>query len=372
MEEGRDFGGLGFSSSIRTGDTDNPGTGTAAAPANDMLQNLMQQCLAYHEQQQQHQPQQYQPLQQNAQIYHGQHQGDQYNSIQPDQKDSPPREDGPYGFKAGGEERINELIGGNSVPRTIIVQGSSSEASAGTEGCTSDIQKVAEAGRSRANAILEKFQQLTREHGNMEGAENDEPFAPPSKFREKRERFFEKENQRKHKFLLKNLDYVGKRQNQRLQQTLSQLGEAQKYESQLHDHYNSILEQRKQKLSTNQSLHSEAGIGTGKRQRVEREKSRKGHVPLSNNTSQDISLAVYLSGLTTDDSFREDTLNQLFGSYGIIRKIHPYRNKQTGKLKGDALVIYQVKPEEKDDLLETVCSQVRFLQLCTWLASSFL
>ena len=349
MDEGQTFGGLGYSENDGQTHQQDANSG-AGAVAGDMLKQLMQQCLAYHEQQQQEQPQ----PQLNLPIQGSQNQN--YGT-----KNDLHRDDGPYGFKAGGEERMQELSKKNSnepgMPQTIIVNNNSHQ-----DPPVGNLQSVVEEGRSRANAILEKFQQLTREHGVVgevqQKGDTDEAFTAPSEFRKKREKFFEKENERKHNFLLKNLEYVGNRQTQRLQHTLSQLDEAKKYEHQMEGHYRAVIEHRKERLSKSKNMNSEAGIGTAKRQRVECEKTRKGHAPLS-NVAPENSLAIYLSGLPTDGSFQEDILHQLFRSYGKIQKIHPYRNKPTGELKGDALVIYQVKKGEEDELLRTVCSQVR-------------
>ena len=68
-----------------------------------------------------------------------------------------------------------------------------------------------------------------------------------------------------------------------------------------------------------------------------------------------------MSSLPTDGSANEELLQALFGCLGYsIRKIHIYVNRQTGELKGDALVVYELPPDEdRNTLTETVCSQVR-------------
>lgn len=360
MSEGiQGFGGLGFSSSTTTNDTNSR---EAPNVASDMIKQLMQQCLAYHEEQRQHQ--------QNP-TDHGNLPSQSYQSGK--------HKEGPFGFQAGGEERFDDPPNDQEIPHTVMfVDHNNHQLEQETTSSTNkDIHEIAEEGRSRANAILAKFQKLTQEHGGIINGASDSEAATSSEasqFRIKREQFLEQENQRKHKFLLKNLEYVGKRQDRQLQQQLTQLNEAQQYEKQMQVHYQQALEQRKQRLlqghkqKKQPSLNSQAGIGTSKRQRVEQHKSRKEHLPFPNhhhNKPQDtsnttISLAVYLSGLPTDGSLQDDTLRPLFQTYGSIRKIHFYRNKQTEKLKGDALVIYQVEPEQKDQVLRMVCSQVRF------------
>jgi protein involved in sex pheromone biosynthesis len=60
-----------------------------------------------------------------------------------------------------------------------------------------------------------------------------------------------------------------------------------------------------------------------------------------------------------EEQQQQDSVRGLFSSYGKIVKVHAYRNKRTGGLKGDALVVFQVSCKaEGGALVQMVCSQV--------------
>ena len=69
-------------------------------------------------------------------------------------------------------------------------------------------------------------------------------------------------------------------------------------------------------------------------------------------------VAIYVSGLpvaTVDEAL----MRQLFGAYGTISKVHLYRDKLSGRWKGDGLVVYKVDDAtQMRDLVVTVCGQV--------------
>jgi len=395
------FGGLGYNNSIHDPTTDGNFTNAddahqrqpEAAPsaAGDMLKQLMQQCLAYHEKQQQEKvpeppPREYPPPQ-------------AYQS-------SPflldPSHDNAYSPTSNdGFQNHSQGVGEEYHPASIVPQpmeshiqknnGSNQELVSSSSPLSThqkhDIEKFVQEGRSRANAILEKFQQLTRDHGVTQppplqassssgllvpsASATDWESQAASEYRIKRERFLESEKKRKNKFLIKNWEYVSRRNDRKLQQQLHQLEQAKEWEDQVQDQYRKVLELRKERLlggnkhnknNTNTNkLSSQAGIGTSKRKRVEQEKHREGHTPLA--SGQDKSAALYLSGMPTDGSVSEALLHKLFSGYGTIRKIHVYKNKKTGAFKGDALIVYEVqKLEEIGPLLQSVCSQVSVSQ----------
>lgn len=361
--DGQSFGGLGYSSS--TQQEESSATLNAASTnanegskdqdvAGDMLKNLMQQCLDYHHDQQHHHPQ----LE-----LHPQH----ANNAEAD---------------------LPTTI---EFPTTVTMEQQNQQP-------TGRLHQSAEEGRSRANAILAKFQQLTRDHGgdgDGGGLVSTEPLEPSdaeldgiplsnlntsssilaaSEFREKRENCMAKENLRKQAFLIKNFEYVARRDARRLQKYTAQINEAKQWEDQVQNQYRQVLEERKKKLLNEngsgggKNMTTQAGIGTNTRKRAEKEKHRTGNVPLSKHLEQDSSVSVYLSGIPKAGSVSEDLILQLFASYGTIRKVHFYRHKGNGgQLKGDGLVVYELDksktPKERDNdknvLLQSVCSQVR-------------
>ena len=185
----------------------------------------------------------------------------------------------------------------------------------------------------------------------------------------RRRECLDKLKERKRIALLKNLEYVARVEDERLQDRLARVQEAQEYHYQLEDYHNQVLELR----STNNKMAMnalQAGIGTEQRQRAEKKRKQN-----TQSTSSD-SLAIYVSNLPTDGSVSDDLMRALFGSYGNLRKIHLYRDKQTGELKGDALIIYSLgQARDRSSITEAVCSQVRqslliilffFAWVCRW------
>ena len=330
--EGTGYGGLGYSPSLPNTDAATAGNNGENHDSSLLVKDLMRQCLEYHEQQQQQQPE-----------------------------------------RQAGYYQANNI---SNVPETIQFP-----SQADIPQTEKKIQLSVEEGRSRANAILAKFQQLTRDHGVVQadqppiaspnaaavGTEGLPPIVAPMAvqlFREKREQFFAQEAKRKNMFFVKNLEYVARREARRLQNHMVQLDEAKQREDQVQDQYRQVLAERKKRLlgvggNGDTGMATQAGIGTAKRKRVEKEKKRSGNVPASRHLQESSSLSFYLTGIPLDGSLPEDFIHQLFCSYGKIRKVHFYRNKVSGELKGDALVVYDVRPKERDSLLQNVCSQVR-------------
>ena len=125
---------------------------------------------------------------------------------------------------------------------------------------------------------------------------------------------------------------------------------AQQAEMEAQEHYQRILAQRQQKHKELQT--SQAGVGTQKRKRADVvAKTQMGLVAPA--------AALYLTGIPRDGSIDARQLRQIFAAYGRITKVHLYRDKLTGELKGDGLVVYQVESmAERNELMETVCTQV--------------
>jgi hypothetical protein len=197
-------------------------------------------------------------------------------------------------------------------------------------------------------------------HPNPNNNNNDNPETetnnyhcnPNSELSRKRKDCMEQFNERKRLVLLKNLEYVARVQDERLREHLQQVQEAQEYERRFYSLHQKILQKRTQENAPN--LSTQAGIGTQQRQTVEQKRKQ------ATAKKSDDSLAIYVSGLPTDGSVTQEVLQALFGHFGTLRKIHIYVDKQTGDLKGDALVIYQItNDQEQKELLESVCSQVR-------------
>jgi hypothetical protein len=200
-------------------------------------------------------------------------------------------------------------------------------------------------------------------HPNPNNNNNDNPETntnnhhcnPNSELSRKRKECMLQFNERKRLVLLKNLEYVARVQDERLREHLAQVQEAQEYERRFYSHHQQILQKRTKENAPN-LLTQKAGIGTQQRQTVQQKRKQ------ATAKKSDDSLAIYVCGLPTDGSVTQEVLQVLFGHFGPLRKIHIYVDKQTGDLKGDALVIYQItNDQQQKELLESVCSQVREL-----------
>ena len=304
------FLGIGFSH----GGEEAPTLSSAVDTADSLMKHYLQQCLDFHNDQQQHK-------QQDEEVTVPQFVTAQYSL--------PP--------SAG-----SELA---PPPRTRFPSGSVSSSSVASSVMSDPVlsHPSPREAIAKARAIVQKFQQQ-KHHSPLSGAS-----MLPADYRHRRQQQLEKEHERLHKATLKNFEYVARREEERLNQQLAQLEETKILERQLQEQQAAFLLSRREK----QNL-SKAGIGTSRRQALEKAKQQKGHTVKLN---YDLSIAIYLSGFSREVT--EDFLRQLFSSYGAIRSVHLYRHKQTGELKGDALVVYNVrKVSEKQEVLDTVCSQV--------------
>lgn len=290
------FLGIGFSH--RVGNETTPSTNAA----DSLMKHYLQQCLDFHEEQQQ------------------QHQV---------------------------ETSVPQFVTAQHPPAAPPVMTTEQTSSSPTVSDQSDplSNPAAQEAIAKAQAIVQKFQQQHHQFPPTSSALHDSSILP-SDYRLRRQQQLAKEQERLEKATLKNFAYVAKKEEVRLKQQLEQLQATKELEQQLHQQQAVVLRNR-------QAL-SKAGIGTTRRQTLETQKYRKGNVARVNN---DLSVAIYISGLP--QTIQEDFLRQWFESYGAIRRIHFYRNKQTGELKGDALLVYNVRRNaEKQGILDAVCSQV--------------
>eukprot|EP00541_Cyclophora_tenuis_P016986 CAMPEP_0116551000 /NCGR_PEP_ID=MMETSP0397-20121206/5728_1 /TAXON_ID=216820 /ORGANISM="Cyclophora tenuis, Strain ECT3854" /LENGTH=322 /DNA_ID=CAMNT_0004075871 /DNA_START=95 /DNA_END=1063 /DNA_ORIENTATION=+ len=203
-----------------------------------------------------------------------------------------------------------------------------------------DVQ-VPEDAIIKAKAIVQKFLLQTKNRDDM----------TPEECRSRRLHWFQKEQERYQKALLKNLEYVARKEERRLQHQLAQIQQAKQIETDMEKQHTFALEKRKQMFSNM----TKAGIGSTKRQKLEDHKRRKGHSGQDSHAHE--TAAVYLSSLPR--SIEEGTIRAMFESYGTIRNVRFYRHKETQELKGDGLLVYQIrKGASKSDLMELVCMQV--------------
>jgi hypothetical protein len=183
----------------------------------------------------------------------------------------------------------------------------------------------------------------------------------------KRDDCLEALKQREHRALLKNLEYLAKVEEERLQHRWEQIEQAKAYEMQVNEQYYSRYQQQN---GGGQTInHSHAGIGTDRRQRMEQSNHQRQKRPITATKPNMDSVAIYVAHLPP---LADETLLRNLFSFGdgsiTIRKVHFYVDKTTGKPKGDALVIYSVSDQESNNmtpesLVESVCSQFNGCEL---------
>ena len=211
---------------------------------------------------------------------------------------------------------------------------------------TLDLTQRTQIARERALSVIQKF----RENSELNLLSFD-----PTELSRKRRVCLDMLKERQQIALVKNFEYIARQEDQRLKQQLLNMQQAKDYQSQVEDYHSKQLERRYQHFANGKNYsmisHSQAGVGTEQRQRVENKRKHQ-------TMAQD-SASLYVSNLPTDGSVTEELMRALFGSYGRLRKIHFYIDKDTGHLKGDALVIFNTDDvDDKSKLLDAVCSQV--------------
>jgi hypothetical protein len=197
------------------------------------------------------------------------------------------------------------------------------------------------------------------------------PPMPPEEASEKRHRFFaEKEEPRKHAALIRNFEYIHAKEEEKLKQQLTQLqrqsdnnhenesghGSAtMRMRQQNSNHYNSSnYSHSQQQISSKQQglLTTKAGIGTKIRTAAVKTFGKVLHTASQssikkNKEQESAGKAIYVSGLTPFT--KESTLRQLFESFGPLQRFTLYNSKATGRLKGDALVVFKTTTQSPSD-----------------------
>ena len=211
-------------------------------------------------------------------------------------------------------------------------------------------------------------------------------------YAELRRTHFEKERKKLQTFHLKNLEYVMKHEEKELRHHVDCMNQMTAYEEkqqiqfqvaqEQHRQRQMQIEHKKQQREQSGVLNDGGGgIGTKEQQLAERVRKRQhlGHASgggssKTNGSNRDDSTlkmrtSLYLTNLPTDGSTTERTLQSLFCAYGRLDRVTMYRNRSTGELKGDGIIVFgrdavekyqamNVQEQGGADLVEAVCTQV--------------
>jgi len=212
-----------------------------------------------------------------------------------------------------------------------------------------DFQNLIKTAQARAREVLLKIREDP-------SAFSITSVTPSADFPSQRFRAWQIQSQKNTEFYNKNFAYLRRRQLQGLQQKELDIAlQQQETEKQML----AIQKKRWDRFAFHKrkAEQQRAGIGTKEQRNI----SKEGH-KIERSLNEVKTVAVYVSGLTeTDNASR--TLRDLFSGYGNVSKVHQYRGKPSNELKGDGLVVFSLKSlENGNDLLETVCGQVRPLR----------
>jgi hypothetical protein len=179
---------------------------------------------------------------------------------------------------------------------------------------------------------------------------------------------------RRQEALFKNLLYIQEKENLKRNKLAAEAQKAQDIED-LYEQarqYKLMRKQKKEQLQQEKHLQSMAGLGSKERKRVDKtHQTLMHHIQInassgdngrgnSNKKQHDETEAFYFSGLPKNKVHKDERLESLFRAYGNLRKVHYYRDKKTGRCKGDGLAIYNVASDnDRATLRETICLQVR-------------
>jgi hypothetical protein len=200
----------------------------------------------------------------------------------------------------------------------------------------------------------------------------------------KRRAHFQKEKSKFDKFRLKNLEYVMRLDEMELRQHVNCMNQITAFEEkqsirlelakqQQQEMQRKLEQKRQRKTQTSMMNATSGGIGSQDQQRAERVRKREhlDHGTSRVKTEKDAKAcasrrrnSLYLTNLPTDGCTTERVLHSLFSSYGRLDRVTMYRDRSTGELKGDGLIVFGRDAVDAfddtgdGDFIDSVCLQV--------------
>lgn len=191
---------------------------------------------------------------------------------------------------------------------------------------------------------------------------------PPEYYAQQRQIGLQREEQRKHRALLKNFEYVVHKESERIGRLQAAQDQVAQWEQISQQQYQQNLEQRRQLLLQSRQKHDQQGKNNKSQRPQKGARNHPHQQPEQEPKSLAIAatVAIYVSGFPVAEPnvVSEAFVRQLFGAYGKISRVHFYRNRCDQSLKGDGLIVYAVDELDQrgndgaTQLLESVCVQV--------------
>mmetsp|Transcript_31797 Transcript_31797/g.68831 ORF Transcript_31797/g.68831 Transcript_31797/m.68831 type:complete len:500 (+) Transcript_31797:45-1544(+) len=205
------------------------------------------------------------------------------------------------------------------------------------------------------------------------------PTKSPAEYSAGRARHAEIEQKRLRAALLRNFEYVARRDEADMKRHMEELERQREVGKMMEERQKRGLEGRiaaataaaNGDSASRVGGTSKSGIGTKSRQKIERTKKKEGHVAIDGSRQRELRCAVYITGLPVGEgTISEDDVAALFGSYGTVKRTTLYVDRRTRRRKGDGLVVYDVPKlagngdvgssgwKAAEDMVRSVCEQV--------------
>ena len=211
-------------------------------------------------------------------------------------------------------------------------------------------------------------------------------------YAQKRQQHFQNEHRKLQTYRLKNLEYIMKKEESELRSHVECMNEMTAWgeRQSLHQQRQQIVMKEQQERKEQREMERQqrqlqmkvgGGIGSNDQRHVEvirkrqlqhpNQQQQRQETPVSTTTPARTS--IYLTNLPTDGSITERTLGSLFCTYGRLDRVTMYRDRSSGELKGDGLIVFgrdaiaataaAQNRGDAADLVDIVCSQMNGAEL---------
>jgi hypothetical protein len=185
---------------------------------------------------------------------------------------------------------------------------------------------------------------------NIININNNENYA------QKRQQHFQNEHRKLQTYRLKNLEYIMKKEESELRSHVECMNEMTAWgeRQSLHQQRQQIVMREQQERKEQREMERQqrqlqmkvgGGIGSNDQRHVEVIRKRQFQHPNQQEQetptiSTPARTSIYLTNLPTDGSITERTLGSLFCTYGRLDRVTMYRDRVSGELKGDGLIVF--------------------------------